>query len=134
MKQRPWSLDRHLWSLPTSDSIANRRAGGRRRRNAEQQLAKAIQRGRVLDLMYDPTNPLGFIERGWQTRAAHTLGVDRATICRDVDALLGEIFGTGTVAVAGFEIRITCRFLRALMPTPAEKRLYAQFGLGRSAP
>ena len=80
-------------------------------------------------MMYAPTNPLGFVERGWQTRAARILGVDRATTCRDLDALLSEIFGTDKVAVLGFEFRITCRFLRALLPTPVEKRLYARLGL-----
>ena len=129
MKVRPWSWERHQWSQPTTADIAYRRSGGRRRRNAEQQLAKAVRRHRLLDMMYDPSNPLGFIERGWQTRTAQTLGVDRATVCRDVDALLGDMFGTGEVAGTGFEIRITCRFLRALLPTQAEKRLYARLGL-----
>ena len=93
---------------------------GQRRRNAEQQLAKAIRRHRNLGMRYDLTNPLGFVERGWQTRAAKTLGVDRATICRDLDALLSEMFGDGKVAGTGFGIRITCRFLRALLPTPTQ--------------
>src|SRR5215216_6262365 len=103
--QRPWSWERHQWGQPTSTDIAHRRAGGRRRRNAEQQLAKAIRRHRLLDMMYDPQQPLRFIERGWQTRAACELGVDRATICRDLDAMLGEMFGTGKVACLGYEIR-----------------------------
>ena len=80
-------------------------------------------------MMYDPTNPLGFVQRGGQTKAAKTLGVDRATVCRDLDALLGEAFGTGDVAGMGFELRITCRPLRALIPTPAERRIYARLGL-----
>src|SRR4051794_40536014 len=125
-KQHPWSWERHQWGQPTSADIAYRRAGGRRCRNAEQQLAKAIRRHRLLGMMHNPTNPLGFIERGWQTRAARELGVDRATICRDVDALFLEIFGPGKIAGTGYEIRITCRVLRALMPTPTERRLYAR--------
>src|SRR3954471_13174231 len=100
-RHRPWSWEREQWRSPVADSVAARRAGGRRRRNAEQQLAKAIRRHRLLGMMHDPTNPLGFIERGWQSSAARTLGVDRATICRDVDALLGEIFGSGKVAGTG---------------------------------
>src|SRR3954453_1869315 len=104
VKARPWSWDRQQWGQPTTADIAARRAGGRRHRNAEQQLAKAIRRHRLLDMMHDPTNPLGFIERGWQTRTARELGVDRATICRDMDAILGEIFGTGKVSSMGFEI------------------------------
>lgn len=83
--------------------------------------------------MHNPTNPLGFIERGWQTRAARALGVDRATVCRDVDAILGEIFGTGT-RVGEFELRITCRVLRALLPTAAETRLYARLGIKTAKP
>jgi hypothetical protein len=128
-QQRPWSWDRHQWSQPTTADVAYRRAGGRRRRNAEQQLAKAMRRNRLLAMMYDPQNPLGFVERGWQTRAARTLGVDRATVCRDLDALLGEMFGAGKIVGMGFELRITCRFVRALLPTPAEKRIDARLGL-----
>ena len=127
---RPWSWEREQWTSHTTDSIAYRRAGGRRRRNAEQQLAKVIRRHRLLDMMYSPTNPLGFVERGWQTRAARDLGVDRATICRDLDAMLGEMFGTQELPGTGLQLRITCRVLRAILPTPAEKRLYARLGLG----
>jgi hypothetical protein len=127
--QRPWFWERHQWSQPTTPDVAYQRAGGRRRRNAEQQLAKAIRRNRLLGIMYDPANPLGFVQRGWQTRAARTLGVDRATVCRDLDALVGEIFGNGMDAGAEFGLQITCRFLRTLLPTPAEKRLRARLGL-----
>ena len=126
---RTWAWERHQWSQPTTADVAYRRAGGRRRRNAEQQLARAIRRHRLLDMMHDPNNPLGFVERGWQTKAARTLCVDRATVCRDLDALLGEMFGAGKIVGMGFELRITCRVLRALLPTPAEKRLYARLGL-----
>jgi hypothetical protein len=84
--------------------------------------------------MHDPTNPLGFIERGWQTRAARELGVDRATICRDVDALLGQISGTGKLDGMNFEFRITRRLLCALMPTAAETQLYARLGIPTSSP
>src|SRR4051812_28239867 len=122
-KHRPWSWDRERWSWHVADSVAFRRVGGRRRRNAEQQFAKAIRRHRLLDMMHNPTNPLGFIERGWQTRAARELDVDRATVCRDVNALLSEMFGTGG------PFKITCRLFRALVPTPAETRLYARLGL-----
>jgi hypothetical protein len=80
-------------------------------------------------MMYDPKNPLGFIERGWQTRTVHALGVDRATICRDLDAMLGEMFGTSAIAGTGLQLRISCRVLRALLPTPAETRLYTRLGL-----
>src|SRR5438067_8234189 len=123
-KQRPWSWEREQWRALVADSVAYRRAGGRRRRNAEQQLAKAIRRNRLLGMMYDPQRPFGFVERGWQTRTARALGVDRATICRDLDAMLSEMFGTGEIAGAGLQLRLTCRVLRALLPTPAEKRLY----------
>src|SRR4051794_29038643 len=112
-RQRRWSWERHQWSQPTTADVAYRRAGGRRRRNAEQQLAKAIRRHRLLGLMNDPRKPLGFVERGWQARVARTLDVDRATVCRDVDALLSEMFGTGGLVGTGFELRITCRLLRA---------------------
>lgn len=113
--------------------VAYRRAGGRRRRNAEQQLAKAVRRHRLLGMMCDTQKPLGFVEWGWQTRAARDLGVGRATICRDIDALLGEMIGSGTVVGTGFEVRITCRLLRALLPTKAGRQIYAP-GSHRVAP
>src|SRR5215208_5646806 len=93
IKRRPWSWERHLWGQPTTPDVVSRRAGGRRRRNAEQQRARFARRQRVVGMMHDPTNPLGFIERGWQSRTARELGVGRATICRDVDAVLADLFG-----------------------------------------
>lgn len=125
--RRNLSLSRWRWGWRVADDVAHRRAGGRRRRNAEQTAARIARRERVLALMYDPKKPLGFIARGWQTRVARDLGVDRATICRDVDALLREMFEP--VQFGGLRFVVTCRFLRALLPTPAERRIYARLGL-----
>jgi hypothetical protein len=114
-KQRPWSWERHQWAQPVSDDIAARRAGGRRRRNADQQLARAVRRYRVEQMMVE-TWPALMTDRGWQAETARALGVDRATVCRDVDAIL-EPLG------------ITYRLIRALMPRAAETRLFARLGL-----
>jgi hypothetical protein len=61
------------------------------------------------------TWPRLITERGWQTATARALDVDRATICRDVDAILSNL-GLSYFA------------LRALVPTPFEQRLYARLG------
>jgi len=42
--------------------------------------------------------------------------VDRATICRDVDAILGQL-------------GVSYGLLRALVPAPADRRLYARLGI-----
>jgi hypothetical protein len=46
------------------------------------------------------------LDRGWQAWAARQLDVDRATICRDVDAILAEISPPG--------LRLSHGLLRAL--------------------
>ena len=100
------------WRLPVVTDGAHRRAGGRRRYNAHRRRSAELRRERVLALMA-MTAPRFMTERGWQARTARELGVSRATVCRDVDALLAEMFG-------GREpIRITFRLLRAVQQTPA---------------
>ena len=97
-KPRTWSWAREQWKLPVSDVVAARRAGGRRRRNAEQQLARVVRRYRVEQNIVS-TWPKLMTDRGWQAYTARTLGVDRATICRDVDVILetGEITAVVTI-------------------------------------
>ena len=65
---------------------------------------------------------------------ARALGVDRATVSRDVDALLLELFGAGKAVGLGLRLRISCRFLRALFPTPAKQRIYEEPGLTFPSP
>ena len=95
------------WRLPVPAAGAARRAGGRRRYNAERRRAADTRRDLVLTLMA-ATGPRFMTERGWQARTARELGVSRATVCRDVDALLAELFG------GRGPIRVTARLLRAL--------------------
>jgi hypothetical protein len=93
VRRRPWSWERHRWSQPTTADVAYRRAGGRWHRNAEQQLAKAIRRNRLLGMMYDPTNPLGLAGRGRQTKAARELSADLSDpwgLDRDRDGIACE--------------------------------------------
>lgn len=73
------------WSTPTTYDEVCRRAGGRRRYNAVRQFLAILRRKRVLDLL----RRYG-VRRGVQTRIARELGVNRATICRDLKALLPE--------------------------------------------
>jgi len=68
--------------------------------------------------MIAETWPAVMADHGWQARAARALGVDRATICRDVDVLLADVLGVG-----GY------RLLRALTWTPAERRTLARVEL-----
>ena len=63
-------------------------AGGRRKYNAERQLAAVLRLVQVAKLM----NEVGH-ERGYQTRIAKRLRVSRATICRDVAQLMRRYWG-----------------------------------------
>jgi len=95
------------WSLAVPADGAHRRAGGRRRYNADRRRAAELRREQVLAQMAASGSRF-MTERGWQARTARELGVSRATVCRDVDALLAELFGSGG------PFRITFRLLRAL--------------------
>lgn len=63
------------------------RAGGRRRYNAARQAQARARRAAILELIGTPV-VLGF--HGWQAQLAKRFGVSRATICRDLTALLQE--------------------------------------------
>jgi len=67
------------WSNFTTDAVANRRAGGRRHYNAMRQAAALVRQAMVAKLML-----AGGSQWGLQSQIARALGVDRATISRDV--------------------------------------------------
>lgn len=72
------------WSVPVSPEEAVRRAGGRRRYNAERRDQVLARRRQVADLLHK----YGLIKHGTQARIADELGVSRATVHRDVRAIL----------------------------------------------
>ncbi len=69
----------------TSPEAAARRAGGRRRYNADRQTDALLRRHLVAQMLGE----YGF-ERGAQSRMAEDLGVHRSTISRDLDWLLED--------------------------------------------
>ncbi|MBS1806817.1 MAG: hypothetical protein JST84_01335 [Acidobacteria bacterium] len=81
------------WHFPQAPEAVARRAGGRRRFNAERQ--RRAENRRVLvewrflqvaeEFLLSRKNP-----RGWQTRLADELGVSRMQIGRDFKRLLAE--------------------------------------------
>ncbi len=81
------------WHFPQSPEAIARRAGGRRKYNAERQRQAAFRRllveWRFLKVaeafLLTRRNP-----RGWQTRLADELGVSRMQIGRDFKRLLAE--------------------------------------------
>ena len=86
------SIPRTLWTAPAPSAHAYRRAGGRRRFNAERQLDAAIRRMRVAELWDELTARGGSVfDYGVRTRWAKRLGVHRSTITRDIDRILREM-------------------------------------------
>jgi hypothetical protein len=75
------------WTAPTTPEAAARRAGGRRRYNAQRQFVAKYRRAILSKLLFAKGR---LFERGTQAQLARDLGVSRATICRDVKALLRE--------------------------------------------
>ena len=83
-------MKKRAWAQPVPTNEAHRRAGGRRRYNAERQAQAAARQARVLDLL----EHYG-MRRGVFARIARQLGVHRSTVLRDakyptalLDALL----------------------------------------------
>lgn len=72
------------WTAPTDAATAHRRAGGRRRYNAQRALLAAYRRTQLVKLL-DVHG--GLLVRGAQAQIARELGVSRATICRDLTIL-----------------------------------------------
>ena len=76
------------WSEYVSFDATCRRAGGRRHYNAGRQLQVLLRRNQVAKLF----GVYGF-EHGAQAAIARQLGVHRSTICRDISALLAQVWG-----------------------------------------
>ena len=75
-------MKRSEWSQPTSNDAAYRRAGGRARYNLKR-FDVAFKRRQSLLLLLRHKAP----RRGDQAHLARQLGVNKATICRDVAQL-----------------------------------------------
>ena len=74
-------------SQPFIDAqAAYRRAGGRRRYNAQRRRTADARRVALVEQLYADRRSLW--ARGTQAHYARVLGVSRATICRDVGALV----------------------------------------------
>lgn len=71
------------WKSPVSNQEAIRRAGGRRRYNAQRQ-SLANRRRRALVRLIKKSE----FEQGWQKNLAGVLGVSESTISRDLDTPL----------------------------------------------
>jgi hypothetical protein len=76
------------WTTPTANNEVARRAGGRRRYNAQRQCAAML---RQLELLEHFEYVAFFLKRGTKAKAARLLGVSPATITRDVRALQAEM-------------------------------------------
>lgn len=79
-------MQRSAWSTPADPDVVARRAAGRSAYNAHRQLTahlRVIEVGRLLGA-YSAGTERGIFTRGLQARIARTLGVSRATVCRDV--------------------------------------------------
>jgi hypothetical protein len=79
------------WSNYQRKDIVNRRAGGRRRINAERKAKAWKRREEIKELIGKRYILLGTsFARGMETTLAEYFGVNRSTICRDKEALLAE--------------------------------------------
>jgi hypothetical protein len=75
------------WQRDVTADEAARRAGGRRRYNAERRLRAFLRLRKVADVLFatQEWRPRGFIR---QAALARQLGVSRSTVCRDVHKLI----------------------------------------------
>lgn len=79
------------WSNYQNPDIVSRRAGGRRRINAERKARAQKRRDEIKELIGGNFLLLGsYLGRGLETKLAEYFGVNRSTICRDKEALLTE--------------------------------------------
>jgi hypothetical protein len=74
------------WSQPTSWDEVCRRAAGRAKYHAIRRLARAVRRGKVMELL----SQYG-MGRGVQARISRELGCARSTICVDVRELMFKV-------------------------------------------
>ena len=87
----------NFYDFQSPDAVA-RRAGGRRRYNAERQAEAIARRLKILELVGASwiLSP-----RGLQAQLARYFGVNRSTICRDMEALREEWRHTRVCRVCG---------------------------------
>jgi hypothetical protein len=79
------------WSDRQNQDVVNRRAGGRRRINAERKARVWQRRQEIKGLIGGCYILLGTpLARGLETKLAKHFGVNRSTICRDRDVMLRE--------------------------------------------
>lgn len=79
------------WHNNLSLESVNRRAGGRRRINAQRKAQAQKRRDEIKKMIGGNVILLGStFTRGMETRLANHFGVNRSTICRDVAALRSE--------------------------------------------
>lgn len=76
-------MNRNSWTAKAPYNEVSKRAAGRKRYNERRQMLAGIRRILLLELMAAPD----FMARGWQTKAAEVLKVNRGTISRDVKFL-----------------------------------------------
>ena len=87
------------FTTPLTPDQIHRRAGGRRRHNRDRRFARSVRRLRVFELFWSLQEPqlnAGVLPKRWglATRIAALLGVSRATVSRDLQAM-PRFFGTG---------------------------------------
>lgn len=78
------------WKTTQSYENVNRRAGGRRKINAERKARAQKRRDEIKELIGDDGILLCKVGRGKETMLANHFGVHRSTICRDIAALMDE--------------------------------------------
>jgi hypothetical protein len=74
-----------MWNAKLSVDQANRRAGGRRRINAERKRQAEDRRAAIIEAVGMGAILLSW--RGLQSRLAEVFDVNRSTICRDIEAI-----------------------------------------------
>ena len=95
-------MNRAAWRNPTNPAVVARRAAGRRRYNSARQFLAAERRAEVARLAREllgefprsgsRARPVGgFLGWGIQAEIARRLGVDRSTVCRDMQRSLREV-------------------------------------------
>jgi hypothetical protein len=79
------------WRVYQRKDVVNRRAGGRRRINAERMAKAWKRREEIKELIGNHCVLLGtYFTRGLEVALAEYFGVHRSTICRDKAALVAE--------------------------------------------
>src|SRR5690349_13236417 len=76
------------WGAPVPPAVAYRRAGGRRRWNAQRRRVRDERRARIAELVLASERPcVATFRQGWATQLARRFGVHPTTIGRDFEAV-----------------------------------------------